>query len=75
MGTGSSAFHKPLLRVVREGASGHGDASGGGADALDQACHCDQIPALVEALMQQRAEILRLRERLASEHRSHGELP
>ncbi|HRD54617.1 MAG TPA: hypothetical protein PKY96_18415 [Flavobacteriales bacterium] len=54
--------HRPHLCVVRD--TGQAKTIAPTADERDDTCHCDQIPILVEALMQQRVEIAQLRARL-----------
>ena len=62
MASNRDIHYRPHLCVVRD--SDPAQAIAPYADERDGACHCDQIPALVEALMQQRMEIARLRARL-----------
>lgn len=64
MDTGSSRFGRPHLHVVRDADADPARASSIAVAPRDSACHCDQIPVLVEALMHQRVEIAKLRERL-----------
>jgi len=50
--------------VVRDADAGPAHAASPAEAMRDSACHCDQIPVLLEALMHQRVEIAKLRERL-----------